>query len=126
VARYRQPTPPPQLLRSLGRVGVAATVLSVLATEGRMWGRDEIEWQDRAWRLLHSKGQCETDVWGGVGMVLGGVAGVLARLPPGGGGGGGGGRAYTVVAGAAAGGIVGIAAMLGYRGVARGDVMAVE
>jgi len=86
-----------------------------------MWGRDEIEWQDRAWRLLYNKGQCETDIWGGLGTVLGGVAGVLARLPPGVSG-----RGYTVVAGAAAGGMVGVVAMLGYRGVARGDITAVE
>ncbi|KAK6849925.1 hypothetical protein PG995_013758 [Apiospora arundinis] len=30
---------------------------------GRMWGREEIEWQDRSWRLLEHKGQLETDDW---------------------------------------------------------------
>ena len=43
-----------------------------------MWGREEIEWRDRAWRLLENKGQVEVDGWGVVGMVVGG-AGVLAR-----------------------------------------------
>lgn len=45
-----------------------------------MWGREEIEWRDRAWRLLENKGQVEVDNWGlaGMGMGLGGV-GVLLR-----------------------------------------------
>lgn len=68
------------LLRSTGTgalwgVGVLAVALPV-----RMWGREEIEWRDRAWRLLENKGQVEVDNWGlaGMGMGLGGV-GVLLR-----------------------------------------------
>ena len=44
----------------------------------RMWGREDIEWRDRAWRLLENKGQVEVDNWGVVGAAVGGV-GVWAR-----------------------------------------------
>ena len=43
-----------------------------------MWGREQIEWRDRAWRLLENKGQVEVDDWGLVGMGLGGF-GLLVR-----------------------------------------------
>lgn len=52
-----------------------------------MQGREEIEWQDRSWRLLESKGQVECDWWILDGAVVGAVAGVLAarkgRIPVG-------------------------------------------
>jgi hypothetical protein len=41
-----------------------------------MWGRQEIEWQDRSWRLLENKGQVECDDWTYPGMAVG-LAGVL-------------------------------------------------
>jgi hypothetical protein len=44
-----------------------------------MWGREEIEWQDRAWRLLENKGQVECDDWTYPGMLGGALAG--SRLP---------------------------------------------
>jgi hypothetical protein len=28
---------------------------------GRMWGREDIEWKDRSWRLMENKGQLETE-----------------------------------------------------------------
>jgi hypothetical protein len=37
----------------------------------RMWGREEIEWRDRSWRLLENKGQVEVDTWGYLGVVVG-------------------------------------------------------
>lgn len=43
---------------------------------GRMWGKDEIEWQDRAWRLIENRSQRETDNW----MIGGSVAGAGASL----------------------------------------------
>lgn len=66
------------LLRSSGTgavlgVGVVAAMLPF-----RMWGREDIEWKDRAWRLLENRGQVEVDNWGAVGAALGGV-GLLAR-----------------------------------------------
>lgn len=38
-----------------------------------MWGREEIEWKDRSWRLLENRGQVECDDWTYAGMVVGGV-----------------------------------------------------
>jgi hypothetical protein len=65
-----------KLLLSSAR-GVIGTVgLSFIALHGRMWGREEIEWQDRSWRLLSNKGQVEVDNY-----VLGGAAaGALAAI----------------------------------------------
>ncbi len=39
-----------------------------------MWGKEEIEWKDRAWRLLENRGQVEVDTWGAAGMTVGGAA----------------------------------------------------
>lgn len=41
-----------------------------------MYGREEIEWKDRSWRLLGNRGQNECDVFMGSGMVLGLLASV--------------------------------------------------
>jgi hypothetical protein len=41
-----------------------------------MRGREEIEWQDRSWRLLENKGQLECDDWTYPGMAVG-LAGVI-------------------------------------------------
>jgi hypothetical protein len=54
-----------------------------------MRGREEIEWQDRSWRLLENEGQLETDDWtvvgAGAGAILGAnVAGLGWRGPVGG------------------------------------------
>lgn len=78
--------PPPALpraqllLRSAGVGSTAAVGLLSVALVGRMWGRQEIEWRDRSWRLLENKGQLETDDWtyGGALVGLGGAA-ALAR-----------------------------------------------
>lgn len=46
-------------------------------TWGRMSGKEEIEWQDRAWRIQENKGEVDTDWWvlggGSVGAVGGGL-----------------------------------------------------
>jgi hypothetical protein len=52
------------------------TALLAAGTMARMWGRETIEWQDRSWRLLGSKGQVECDDWTYSGMA--GSAVVLA------------------------------------------------
>ncbi|KAH8652433.1 hypothetical protein BX600DRAFT_516468 [Xylariales sp. PMI_506] len=49
---------------------------------GRMWGREEIEWKDRSWRLLENKGQVECDDWT-YGAMAGGLVYSAARRPPG-------------------------------------------
>ena len=38
-----------------------------------MWGREEIEWKDRSWRLLENSGQVECDDWTYAGMLGAGV-----------------------------------------------------
>ncbi|KAI1354953.1 hypothetical protein F5Y01DRAFT_271746 [Xylaria sp. FL0043] len=50
---------------------------------GRMWRREEIEWKDRSWRLMESKGQLETDDWSYGGMVTGLAATALLKRPVG-------------------------------------------
>ena len=45
-----------------------------------MYGRDEVEWQDRTWRLLENKGQREVDDWSAAFAVLGaGIRGTAVR-----------------------------------------------
>lgn len=43
-----------------------------------MWGREEIEWKDRSWRLRENPGQLEVDNWSG----LASLAGVAWTLKP--------------------------------------------
>ncbi|KAF2207715.1 hypothetical protein CERZMDRAFT_88373 [Cercospora zeae-maydis SCOH1-5] len=56
-----------------GRWALVTTALMIPATIGRMWGREDIEWRDRSWRLLENKGQKEVDDWSLVGTVVGAV-----------------------------------------------------
>ena len=72
----------PRTLRGLGArlVGHSArgialgTLFGGLALAGRMWGREDVEWQDRSWRLLENKGQMELDNWLLAGSGLGAAA----------------------------------------------------
>ena len=48
-----------------------------VALPGRMWGREDIEWRDRSWRLLENKGQKEVDAWGVLGAGVGAVVGTV-------------------------------------------------
>ncbi|WAO93976.1 Hypothetical protein NCS54_01153700 [Fusarium falciforme] len=68
----------PRLIRSASTGTVVALGLGALMTLGRMHGREEIEWQDRSWRLLENKGQLETDDWTVVGAGVGAVLGAQA------------------------------------------------
>jgi hypothetical protein len=80
-ARYRQiPTPTSALiartLQGSGRALAIGSLVGAIATWGRMRGREEIEWRDRAWRILENEGEVKTD-W----VMLGGAgAGALASL----------------------------------------------
>ncbi|KAK5708722.1 hypothetical protein LTR17_020432 [Elasticomyces elasticus] len=70
---------PPIIARILRTTGVGAligTVLMVPALAARMWGREDIEWQDRSWRLLVNDGQLEVDDF----SLVGAVAGALASM----------------------------------------------
>jgi hypothetical protein len=53
---------------SIVGLGLGAAMLAA-----RMYGREDIEWRDRSWRLLEHAGQKETDDW-----TYGGAAGGLA------------------------------------------------
>ncbi|KAJ9658795.1 hypothetical protein H2201_007653 [Coniosporium apollinis] len=74
-------------LISSSRGAVIGLIASDLALTARMWGREKIEWQSRAWRLQENRGQSEVDKWVTAGEVVGIAAVVLAartgRLPPG-------------------------------------------
>ena len=61
-------------LRSIGIGAVIGTGLMVPGLVMRMWGREEIEWKDRSWRLLENEGQKEVDDWSLLGTVAGAVA----------------------------------------------------
>jgi hypothetical protein len=73
-----------------------------------MWGREEIEWKDRSWRLLENKGQLECDDWTYPGMVAG-LVGVLSSRT---------GRAMGwrgAVGGLGAGSVLGLMGYMGWR-----------
>lgn len=63
------------VLRSAGVGSVIGTAFLAVGLANRMFGRDEIEWADRSWRLLENKGQVEVDDWS-LGGAAAGVAGV--------------------------------------------------
>jgi hypothetical protein len=82
-ARYsKRPVNIPKLiartLQSSGRAFVLGTAVGALATWGRMRGREDIEWRDRAWRIMENEGENRTDwvTMGGIGA--GAAAGVVA------------------------------------------------
>lgn len=100
-------------LSTTGRWAIVTTALMVPATIGQMWGREEIEWQDRSWRLLENKGQMEVDDWSLIGTVAGVAAGLRApsgQL-----------SAMRVAGGAGVGSMAGVAGYMVYRhGIHRG------
>lgn len=107
-ARRQQPLARlvPRLLAASSTGALVGVGLSALATVGRMYGREEIEWRDRSWRLLENEGQLETDDWTYAGMVAGPA--VLAATRGGAAAMGG----WRAVVGAS--GLGSIAGMLGY------------
>ncbi|KAJ5380016.1 uncharacterized protein N7496_002444 [Penicillium cataractarum] len=70
----------PILLRSAGTGAIIGTGIAGVALVARMWGRDEIEWKDRSWRLRYNSGQVAVDNWGEPGAVLGAVVVVSSGL----------------------------------------------
>ncbi|KAK2064692.1 hypothetical protein LY76DRAFT_501111 [Colletotrichum caudatum] len=70
-SRNIRPLRSAQLLRSTGTASAVGLGLMGIALAGRMWGRDDIEWRDRAWRLMTNQGQLETDDWTYGGAVAG-------------------------------------------------------
>ncbi|MCJ1237201.1 hypothetical protein MMC14_005186 [Varicellaria rhodocarpa] len=95
--------------RSTG-VGAAIGAGSMLVgLPARMWGRQEIEWKDRSWRLLENKGQMEVDDWSLVGTVAGAVIAATAQEK---------GTSLgwrSVVGGSGMGSLVGVMGYMGWR-----------
>jgi len=73
----RQPSPPRTLLitllRGIGSSSLAGTGFLAVGLTMRMFGQEEIEWKDRAWRLCENEGQMSLDdstyAWMGVGAA---------------------------------------------------------
>lgn len=65
-----------RLVLSASTGTVAALGIGACMVAGRMFGREAIEWQDRAWRLRENLGQMETDDWTYACMGLGGAVGL--------------------------------------------------
>ncbi|KAI2633842.1 hypothetical protein GGS21DRAFT_490756 [Xylaria nigripes] len=83
------PSPTPAVPRSqlYLRIAGQSTLWTIgvvsVGLVGWMWGREEIEWKDRSWRLMESKGQLETDDWTYGGIVAGLAATALMKRPVG-------------------------------------------
>jgi hypothetical protein len=77
VRRQQPPPPPPAprsqllLLRAAGTSTLWTLGIVSAGLVARMWGREDIEWRDRAWRLMQNKGQVECDDFTYVGMLAG-------------------------------------------------------
>ncbi|EMD88818.1 hypothetical protein COCC4DRAFT_195268 [Bipolaris maydis ATCC 48331] len=63
-------------LKTAGRGLVLGTAAGVAMTWGRMRGLEEIEWKDRAWRILENKGEVQTD-WVTLSSASGGAVAAL-------------------------------------------------
>ncbi|PKX90018.1 uncharacterized protein P174DRAFT_424219 [Aspergillus novofumigatus IBT 16806] len=68
------------ITRSTGSGAFLGACTMAIMLPIRMAGKERIEWQDRAWRLLENKGQVEVDNWTTMGMVAGvGTTAVIMR-----------------------------------------------
>lgn len=85
------------------------TALMAIAVPARMYGRSDIEWQDRSWRLLENKGQLECDDWTYAGMGLSVLGAVALRQRP-----------MVAVGTVGLGSVVGMAGYMGWRYGVRG------
>ncbi|KAH7361962.1 hypothetical protein B0T11DRAFT_79140 [Plectosphaerella cucumerina] len=103
----------PRLVRVAGASAAWTIGFMAVGTVFRMWGREDIEWRDRSWRLMQNAGQLEVDDWTYGGMALGAALGFTAA-----------GRAGAVGAAATAGwramlgavGLGSVAGTVGYMG----------
>jgi hypothetical protein len=97
-------------LRSTGVGALTGTALMVPAVYMRMYGREEIDWKDRSWRLLESKSQKAVDDCSGIGTAVGALFGARqivshqsTRT-----------EVFTVAGGAGVGSIAGVVIYLGW------------
>lgn len=77
--RGKRPLTADNVLRASGRGALGGIAFLAVALAGRMYDKAQIEWQDRAYRLLHNKGQLLTDDWSIAGSVVG-LAGTATRV----------------------------------------------
>ncbi|KAI1262556.1 hypothetical protein F5Y18DRAFT_153398 [Xylariaceae sp. FL1019] len=79
---------------------------------GRFWGKEEIEWKDRSWRLLENKGQLAVDDWTYPAMAAGLAATAFLKRPVG---------WVAMVGSVGTGSVVGMLGYMGWRhGLHRG------
>lgn len=57
------------LLHITGKSTLWAMGFVSVGLVGRMWGREDIEWRDRSWRLMENEGQVECDDFTYAGML---------------------------------------------------------
>lgn len=83
-----------------------------------MWGRDEIEWKDRSWRLLANEGQVQCDDFSVAGTAVGALAIAVREqgLKQAG-------KGMRVLGGAAAGNLVGVVGYMAWRYGVKGEKM---
>jgi hypothetical protein len=67
------------ILRGAGIGAIIGTGFLAVGVTSRMWGREEIEWKDRAWRLCENEGQKDVDDGSLVGVAVALTAGGLAK-----------------------------------------------
>ena len=103
-------------LAGAGTGSVVGAALAAIALVGRMYGREDIEWRDRSWRLLQNPGQVEVDDWSVVGTATGALGTSMIKT------------ASTItpwkriIGGAGLGNLVGVAGYMVWRhGVNRGE-----
>lgn len=66
-----------KILRSTGVGSLVGLSAMAIMLPMHMAGKEEIEWQDRSWRLLHNQGQVAVDNWSLLGMAGGIGVGAL-------------------------------------------------
>ncbi|KAI0157729.1 hypothetical protein GGR57DRAFT_53382 [Xylariaceae sp. FL1272] len=112
MQQIRKSTSPPSLSGRSSHVFLRHAGISTLCTlgfvsvglVGRFWGKEEIEWKDRSWRLLENKGQLAVDDWTYPTMAAGLAATAFLKRPVG----------WVAMVGAV--GTGSVVGMLGYMG----------
>lgn len=102
ITIYRRGFEPHGLLKTLGTTCLATTTAALLLGAGRVASIPADErpagLQDRAYRLHYNKGQNRVDLFGEIGMAIGGSAAMMFVSP----------AVLVVLGGAAAGSAVGV------------------
>ncbi|EEA18731.1 hypothetical protein TMatcc_010727 [Talaromyces marneffei ATCC 18224] len=55
---------------TMARASLIGAGASMVLLTARMWGAEEVEWQDRSWRLLENEGQVMHDLYADVGAGI--------------------------------------------------------